>query len=233
MKNLKWMLLVVGIMLIIAVAPALANGKPVKIYLNFLPEFSNAGPTDATGTADVSIGEAWVKLSADNMPPLTGNLYEGWLREVDTGNLVSVGKFNADENNHIDYYVELDNLPVTNYRYFFITIEPDPDPSPDPDTRISIAGVFPDPRLAIVQGTPTPVVQVVAGSTTGETAPPATSEGGTGTVQGTATPPPPAILPITGREAYVTYGQVLALGLTIAGLGMVLILWTLRHKKQM
>ena len=57
--------------------------KLIKIFLNYLPEFSNYGPTDASGVAEISIGEAWVDLTIDGLPQLTDEHYEAWLIGAD------------------------------------------------------------------------------------------------------------------------------------------------------
>jgi len=222
-KNSK--LIAIGIsfilLAVVAVLPASANGAPVHIFLNFLPDFSNYGPDTASGDANVSIGEAWVDLNVDGLPPLTGETYEGWLVEVDTNRYVTVGKFNADANNHIGYYVELDQLPVTDYRYFVITVEQDPDPSPDPDPRITVAGLFPDPQLEIVSASATPTLPLVqpGQSTTEMTGTTATGQtSGEPGAEATPAPPPPATLPVTGSGVSMLWLAGLGLGAVSLGL---------------
>jgi len=225
----KLIAILTGLVFLALVAiPAGANGAPVRIFLNYLPEFSNYGPNTASGEVQVSIGEAWVDLSADGLPPLTGETYEGWLIELDTNRYITVGKFNADANNHIGYYVELNQLPVTDYRYFVITVEQDPDPSPDPDPRITLAGLFPDPKLEIVSVTATPTLSLAqpGQTTTGitGTAGTSTTENGGGT---TPTPPPPATLPVTGSVQPASRWLGLGLGLILPGL---LLAWRIKRK---
>lgn len=193
-----------SVILLLLTIPVAANGKPVTIYLSFLPEFSNTGAETATGTANVSIGEAWVDLTADGLPQLQGEQYEGWLQEAETGKRFSVGKFNADADGHVAYYVQLDNIPVADYQYFLITIEPDPDPSPDADARITIAGLFPNPQLVEVTPTPVPTApaaQPITGTETMTGTMPA-GEGGSAAMDATPTPPPPAELPVTGQTDF-------------------------------
>jgi hypothetical protein len=175
-------------------APAAADGAPVKIFLNYLPGVSNYGPTNASGAASVSIGEATVDLTADGLPHLSGELYEAWLVTTETEPMVSLGKFNADANKHVAYQVELGNLPEADYRYFVISVEPDPDPSPAADARRTIAGVFPNPKLQIMSGTPTPTLEPGV----------------------TPSPPAPGTLPVTGGSGLgpgAWGGLLLGLGL--------------------
>lgn len=219
MQRIKTIAIFSVILLLLAI-PVLANGKPVTIYLSFLPEFSNTGAETATGTAKVSIGEAWVDLTADGLPQLQGEQYEGWLQEAETGKRFSVGKFNADANGHVSYYVQLDNIPVADYQYFLITIEPDPDPSPDADARITIAGLFPNPQLVEVTPTPIPTAlapQLITGTETMTGTMPA-GEGGSAAMNATPTPPPPAELPVTGKTDFGAPWLLLAGGvLLLAG----------------
>lgn len=196
----KWF---IGIIAMLSLAwPVAANGAPIKIFLNHLPEFSNYGPKAATGVALVSIGEAWVDLEADGLPQLSGQLYEAWLVEAETEKMVSLGKFNSDSAGHISYYAEFEQIPELDYRYFVISVETDPDPAPEADARRTIAGVLPNPEIAIVSGTPT--ATLLPGIT--------------------PTPAPPPTLPVTGNLR----SQMLNLGLLITGLGLGvagLILW--------
>lgn len=222
MQRLKWIILSVLALLAVTALPALANGKPITIYLNYLPEFSNAGATEASGTARVSIGEAWVEIIADGMPALNGEQYEAWLQESDSGNRLSLGKFNADANGHVDYYNELDFIPEADYRYLLVTIEADPDTSPDADARVSVAGVFPTAQLVIVNQTPTPEVTsggdgtgVVTTTNGSEVTPPSTD----GTTDGAVVSPPPATLPVTGQDNRVSLFGFLALGIFALAIG--------------
>jgi hypothetical protein len=162
MKSLSRWLMVLSAWLIVsalAALPAAANGAPVKVFLNFLPETSNHGPVNASGTATISIGEAWIDLTADGMPQLEDAHYEVWITNAETQEMISLGTFNADADGHVEYSVELDDIPIADYRYLWITVEDEPDAKPDEaDDRITIAGVFPDSQLVIVTGSPTPTL---------------------------------------------------------------------------
>lgn len=171
-----------------------ANGAPIKIFLNYLPEVSNYGSTEASGVALVSIGEAWVELTAEKLPQLNGELYEAWLVSAQDDQMVSLGKFNANADGQVDYFAELEQLPPIDYRLFVITVEADPDPDPQADTRQTLAGFFPNPELLIVSGTPTPTLAPGV----------------------TVTPGAPATLPITGNTGLGV--QVLSIGLLSLGL---------------
>jgi len=177
-----------------------ANGAPIKVFLNYLPEFSNYGPTDAHGEAQVSIGEAWVELNAEGLPQLNGELYQAWLVSADNQTIVDIGTFNADAEGRVSYFIELESIPEVEYRYFMVTVESDPDPNPGPDSRRTISGIFPIPEIQIVESTPTPTLEP------GVTATP----GG-----------PPATLPVTGMVSFESEGlKLFGLGLGIVALGV-------------
>lgn len=215
-RSLKISLLCL-ISLAVLAAPVAANGKPVKIFLNYLPDVSNYGPAGASGVARVSIGEAWVELAATGLPQLSGELYEAWLIDASNGEMVSLGRFNADADGQVAYYAELDDLPHSDYRYFVITVEPDPDPSPEADPRRTIAGVFPNPQLQIVTGAPTAVPTAAAADVAAGDAPVEPAA--------TATPPPPVTLPVTGEEPsgkWVLAGTALALAVGLAVMSLIL-----------
>lgn len=202
-KNLIWFLSIFTILLL--AVPVSANGAPKKIFLNYLPEYSNYGPTSASGVALISIGEAWVDLQAEGLPQLSGQLYEAWLVKAATDEMFSLGKFNADVEGRVTYYHELDQIPETEYRYFVITVEPDPDSDPAAESKRSIAGVFPSVELQVVSGTPTPTL--VPGVT--------------------PTPGAPATLPVTGS---ITGIWGLGVGLLGLGLGIIGFIWLQRGR---
>jgi hypothetical protein len=194
MRHLKSIIAYLTAVALLNVAPAGANGTPLKVFLSCLPEITNACPAQASGQAQVSIGEAWVDLTADGLTQLKGEMYEAWLKESGSNRMISLGRFNADASHHVAFHAELGSLAVADYRYFLVTIEPEPDPDPAPGQRVSIAGVIPSLTLQIVRGTPTP------------TLPPGV----------TPTPGPPSQLPATGSAAT----PVGALLLVVLGLGL-------------
>ncbi|MCB0209795.1 MAG: hypothetical protein KDJ52_10710 [Anaerolineae bacterium] len=199
-KLLKQFVVVFSVMIFVSTITdqVSANGAPIKIFLNYLPEISNYGSTEATGTALVSIGEAWVEITAEGVPQLTGELYEAWLVGAENEEMISLGKFNANPQSQIDYFVELEQLPQIEYRFLVITVEEDPDPGPQADSRKTLAGFFPNPELLIVSGTPTP------------TLPPGV----------TPTPGSPATLPVTGNVNFVGSISSLLFIVGILGLGI-------------
>lgn len=201
MKYLKG--LICGLVLLWAAMPAAANGAPIKIFLNYLPEFSTYGSPQATGVALISFGEAWVDIQAEGLPQLNGQLYEAWLARTETNDMISLGKFNADAGGRVAYHADFDQLPEADYRYFFISVETDPDPGPEADSRRTLAGIFPNAEVVQVTGTPPPTLAPGV----------------------TPTPGAPADLPVTGVVAFQNMRigfWPLALGLV--GLGVTLML---------
>jgi hypothetical protein len=205
----RWLICVLTILFL--AVPAAANGAPVKIFLNYLPNFSNYGSTHASGTAMISFGEAWVDIQAEGLPQLTGQLYQAWLVKAETNEMVNLGKFNADTNGRIAYHAEFEQLPKADYRYLFITVEPDPDPNPEADARRTIAGVF--PNAEVVKATGTPVPTLVPGVT--------------------PTPGAPAALPVTGglvfQSSLFQFGSIT---LGVVGLGTIFILTGLFFRRR-
>jgi hypothetical protein len=213
MNALKWLvLLVVGSFIaVMSVWPAHANGAPVKIFLNYLPEISNYGSTTASGVAMVSIGEAWVDLQIEGLPPLQGLIYEAWLVTGDNEQMISLGKFNSDEDGKVDYSAEFEDIPVLDYRFLVVSVETDPDPQPESaDNRRSVAGVFPNAHLEVVSGTATPTLAPGI----------------------TATPGAPASLPVTGNVASPTPVVLwLGAGLLLLVMGRVIYRQANRQKR--
>ena len=178
-----------------SVGSVVANGSPIKIFLNYLPEISNYGPQQATGQALVSIGEAWIELTVEGLPRLENERYEVWLVPAGSDRMISMGKFNADATQRVQYHKELAVLPQIAYRYLVISVEPEPDDDPtQADPRRSIAGVFPNLELKIISGTPTP------------TLPPGV----------TPSPSPPEQLPVTGGSTPIGLWIALSLLLVLA-----------------
>lgn len=186
------------------VSPMLANGAPIQIFLNYLPEISNTGPTDSSGQARLSIDEAWVEVKIERMPVLQGERYEAWLAPAEGGEMISLGKFNAEADGRVDYYAQLDDLPDLDYRLFVLSVEPEPDPNPAADSRRSLGGFFPNLELQIVSGPPTPTLLPGV----------------------TATPGAPRTLPITGATET-------GLLILVAGLVVLLLGWAGTFKKHM
>lgn len=161
MKMLRWLIsgLINLLFVTLFVLPVAANGVPKTIYLNYLPEFSNFGATEAHGEAVVAVAEAWVELTAEGLPQLTdGEIYEAWIVQAETGEMVSLGTFNADAEGRVNYAADLVDVPNVDYRYMVISIEPANDADPGADERRAIAGVFPNAQLQPASGTATPTL---------------------------------------------------------------------------
>lgn len=163
-----------------------ANGAPVDVFLNYIPGASNWGPSSATGHAVVAVGEGEVRLETEGLPRLKDERYQVWLERADTGELVPVGVFNS-EGGKGKLHVLLDDLPYTEYRAMWVTVEPSPDPDPAPSAKRALVGRFPNMELAKEA-----LVQPAIGSTVGRGA----GSGG----------PRPEFLPVTGGTLEVHRG---------------------------
>jgi hypothetical protein len=142
-----WMLLVaiVAAGLLAVLGPfagtARGNGVPTLVDLSYI-ELSNSGPEDATGVAELIFAEGIVRVEADGLPTLTGELYQGWLVNSEQGDAISAGTFNADAEGVVSYEGVLPPIADFGFDLFILTIEPDPDDAPQPTERRSIGGYF-------------------------------------------------------------------------------------------
>ncbi|MCS7220736.1 MAG: anti-sigma factor [Anaerolineae bacterium] len=175
----------VVLMLSVFMAVVQANGAPVDIFLNHIPGISNWGPSWATGHALVAVGEGEVHLETKGLPRLKDEHYQVWLERADTGEFISIGVFNSDNGGKGELHILLDDLPYTEYRAMWITVESSPDPDPAPSEKRALIGRFPNMQLAKEA-----LLQPAAGPSAGRWA------GGDG--------PRPEFLPVTGgtREVY-------------------------------
>jgi hypothetical protein len=121
--------------------PAEANGVPVPVELSYI-DLSNWGPQDATGLAELMFAEGIVRVSAEGLPPLTGQRYQGWLVNSEAGDAISVGRFNADATGRVDFQGTMPPIADFGFDLFILTVEPEPDDAPQPSPDRSIGGYF-------------------------------------------------------------------------------------------
>lgn len=192
----------VGLLLASLASSSLANGAPVRIPLSKLPGVVNFGTEPAVGIAEVIAVEGDVVVTTQGLPRLTNELYQAWLVNTQTGERLSVAKYNvtADGTSKTQVIVTIGNRE---FNLFAITVEPEPDPSPNDDSRIVLAGYWPgrEPGAAATAAAataralgvllPTPTIAVTPGATVVSVAPP------TG-------------LPRTGTPAFGTLAALLA-----------------------
>jgi hypothetical protein len=104
---------------------------------------TNFGPESATGSAIIDTPSGRVELTVSGMPPLDGDLYEGWLRGGGEDPR-SLGTFNTTAAGAAVHVVNLGDLREATYTRVVVTVEPDPDGDPEvPDVRVTIAGEIP------------------------------------------------------------------------------------------
>lgn len=122
--------------------PARANGVPTFVDLAYIEGLSNWGPTDATGTLELSFGEGFARLDASGLPALSGQTYQGWIVNSETNDAISIGAFNADTSDVVSYQGALPVITDFGFDLFIITVEPEPDDAPQPTVERSIGGRF-------------------------------------------------------------------------------------------
>lgn len=126
-----------------AVLPGItsANGVPVPVTLSYI-DLSNWGPQDASGDAELIFAEGIVRIEADGLPQLSGEVYQAWLVNSEVGDAISIGRFNADAVGGLSYEGTLP--PIADYRFdlLMLTVEPEPDDAPQPSGRRSLGGYF-------------------------------------------------------------------------------------------
>lgn len=191
--RLRFYLLALVALMLFAALPAWANGNGITVYLGPLPNVTNWGPAGARGEAYLNIGEGLVKLGVNGMKPLTNERYQAWLATPNMAEMVPLFAFDVDAAGSAYIEKTVDNLKITEYRYFIITVEANPDTDPNPDARRALAGILPNTQV------------VAPGSPSGPTPIPGAT--------------PPANLPETGApiaDRYVEAGGALA-ALLIAG----------------
>ena len=151
-----------AILLILALAAPTgvlhANGAPVEIPLYYFPNISNWGPTGASGTAMVGLGEGSVGVEVQGLPYLPAGLYQIWIVAAEDGAMYEIGKFSTDAkgDGHFRTTVSEEDLPYRDYQLVLITVEEEPDPSPNPDERWSLVGFFAKYRPPTPTPAPTP-----------------------------------------------------------------------------
>jgi hypothetical protein len=131
-----------GALLLLSPARAVANGVPIAVPLAYIEGLSNWGPTDATGTVELSFAEGYARLDALGLPKLDSERYQGWIVNSESNDAISIGSFNADASEAIAYEGVLPVIADFGFDLFIITVEPDPDDAPQPTADRSIGGRF-------------------------------------------------------------------------------------------
>lgn len=142
-----------GITLFAQPGPARANGVPTLVQLSYLDGLSNWGPTDAGGTVELIFAEGVVRLSADGLPAIEGERYQGWIVNSQTNDAISIGQFDASPDGEVRYEGALPPIAEFGFDLFILTVEPDPDDAPQPSPHRSIGGRFSLIGLPAADGT--------------------------------------------------------------------------------
>lgn len=141
--RITWVV-VAGLALLVAMTPSgkvRANGVPVPVSLSYI-DLSNWGPRDAQGVAELIFAEGIVRVQAKGLSRLEGKQYQGWLVNSQSGDAISVGRFNADASGAVSYRGTLPPIADFGFDLFIITVEPEPDDAPQPTAQRSIGGYF-------------------------------------------------------------------------------------------
>jgi len=152
-KHLSWIVncgllvigLSIGLLVCITLLPTTAHAEetPVTVPLAYIANFSNYGPTTATGTAQVWRSDAEVRLIVNGLPMLSTQKYACWLVDQQAGLFLPVGRFNVSNNGSAVVDVSLHGSLPTGYNMVLITIQAEPDPNPNTPSKLySIAGNF-------------------------------------------------------------------------------------------
>lgn len=121
--------------------PVHANGVPVTVDLAYI-DLSNWGPQDASGTAELIFAEGIVRIEADGLPQLEGELYQAWLVNSEAGDAISAGRFNASPSGAVSFEGSLPPISDFGFDLLILTVEPEPDDAPQPTEDRSIGGYF-------------------------------------------------------------------------------------------
>ncbi len=123
---------------------ARAEETPVAVPLTYVAGLSNWGPTTASGSAEVWLIEAEVRLHVSGLPVLNNQLYDCWLVDQSTNRFLNIGRFNVggDGTALVDFVLK-GSLPAE-YNLVLVTVQPaSGGTSSPPSTIYSIAGYFP------------------------------------------------------------------------------------------
>ncbi|MDQ3369293.1 MAG: anti-sigma factor [Myxococcota bacterium] len=102
----------------------------------------DTAPAGATGMARIETATGRIDISVVGLPPLTGEVYEGWLAGGDE-DATSTGRFQTLADGTGSSSIALGDLTARTFDRVVITVEPEPDPTPKPDPRHAIAGNIP------------------------------------------------------------------------------------------
>ena len=175
-----------------------ANGVPTIISLAYIEGLSTWGPQDATGEVEISFSEGYALVTVSGLPALgEGRAYQGWLVNSDSNAAVTIGRFDADAEAHINFNGSLPAIDEFGFDLFLITVEPDPDEGLQPTSDRTIGGYF------SLLG-PAPAESSSAADTAAATGTGGQQGAETQSTTGTNSQQQPAELPSTGDPALLT-----------------------------
>jgi hypothetical protein len=178
-----------------------ANGVPQLVKLTYLSGVSNWGPNDAEGVLEFSFAEAYARVDVKNLKPVDGYTYEGWLTGG-SGQPLLVGTIEPGSDGVGVLDTKLSNLSRYDYNLFVVTGRSVSTAAGAMPAQKSIAGRF-------------TVISDAATTTSGDTR--------------------PGLLPDTGEKPGLTtrerIGRTMIVAGSVAGLGVVVLLYLRRREK--
>lgn len=126
--------------------PVDANGTPIRIGLSYLPGVSNWGPSDATGIAEILVGEGEVRVHASGLQPLANEYYRVWVVNWATSDRLALGSLRPDATGagRLDLVLP-STIPERGWDLMLVSVEAEGSQPTEPGPRRSIAGRFSPP----------------------------------------------------------------------------------------
>lgn len=130
---------------LVAAGSVVANGKPIKVVLTYLPDVSNWGPANASGVAEVVMSEGVATIGVVGLPPSEQDVYHAWIVDTRSQQSLSVGTFNTEGSGIASREIVMSQeIPDKGWNLFLLTVEAKGEPASTPGPRRSIGGYFPD-----------------------------------------------------------------------------------------
>jgi hypothetical protein len=137
-------LLAFALAVIAPAGPALANGTPIRITLQYLNGVSNFGPQNATGTAELITSEGEVRLQAVGLQKLADTEeYAVWISTPNPDDRMRLGAFQANDGGvgRLDIVVQ-SGIPEKDWDLMVLTVEAKGSQPQTPSEKRAIAGRF-------------------------------------------------------------------------------------------
>ena len=130
---------------------AFADATPVELVLLYMPNVSTTDTPKASGSAELVMEEAEIRISTADLPRLDAERrYVAWVVNTSTNEFDRLGAFNTSESTGSVHYENVlpDAIPNKHWNLLLVTVENSPTPD-HPSNRHSIAGIFPSGEQAL------------------------------------------------------------------------------------